>query len=562
MPTTHERVVFSGDDKTKLAFNSINKNTKRLNDSGRRINQTFGALRGIIAGVAVGLVVRKINAVVGSVNELAKAAKAAGFEAESIQELRFALGQLSSLTDAEVDKSLSRFNKRLGEAIGGTGSAKKTLELMNIEFRNSSGEIRKTDDVLREVFVSLAAVEDGNVRAGMAAQLFGSRQGPKLAQALEGGIASVDELTKKARDMGLVLSNETAAGAEEAADKIDLMKRKMGAEFNRAVLTNVDNINTLVGALTRATTWFVNATSSAVGFIEKMARAMAAAGIETDLVKEIRLRKEALGILQQLSALEEKRGGLGVAGQIDNRTQRLREINAELKRIEAATQARLRRPLDAPSGSSAVVKQNEEEKQSVKVLKDTYEDLTDTAKKETSDLERTIENSFDNAGDALADFVTTGKLSFRDMINSMLRDLARLAIQKAIVDNLTGAISGLFSGGGSANVGGLQTGVPINLPPATAFTAASGADFIVGGRGGTDSQRITGMVTPGERVTVQTPAQQRRGGMTVNLTINAPGADAGTFARLREMARVELIPQAVNAATKNVLALQNRPSFS
>jgi len=39
-----------------------------------------------------------------------------------------------------------------------------------------------------------------------------------------------------------------------------------------------------------------------------------------------------------------------------------------------------------------------------------------------------------------------------------------------------------------------------------------GGSFMVGGGGGTDSQRVSFMATPGERVTVETPNQQRASG--------------------------------------------------
>lgn len=54
--------------------------------------------------------------------------------------------------------------------------------------------------------------------------------------------------------------------------------------------------------------------------------------------------------------------------------------------------------------------------------------------------------------------------------------------------------------------------------PIPAF--ATGGSFLVGGFGGTDSQIIPIRATPGERVTVETPGQQRMGGGGVNIQIN------------------------------------------
>ena len=50
--------------------------------------------------------------------------------------------------------------------------------------------------------------------------------------------------------------------------------------------------------------------------------------------------------------------------------------------------------------------------------------------------------------DSLLDFVTTGKLNFRDLANSIIKDMARIAIQQTFTKGITSWFSGfsLFSG--------------------------------------------------------------------------------------------------------------------
>jgi phage-related minor tail protein len=66
-----------------------------------------------------------------------------------------------------------------------------------------------------------------------------------------------------------------------------------------------------------------------------------------------------------------------------------------------------------------------------------------------NDLGDTIDGFADDAADAIADFVETGKLDFKDMVDSMLRDLLRLGIQYSITDPLFGMIRGAFSAKGN-----------------------------------------------------------------------------------------------------------------
>lgn len=77
---------------------------------------------------------------------------------------------------------------------------------------------------------------------------------------------------------------------------------------------------------------------------------------------------------------------------------------------------------------------------------------------------------------------------------------------------------------------------------ATAPRYATGGSFMVGGNGGTDTTPVRFMATPGERVTVQTPAQQAgAGGSIVIQNVNLHGiTDARQFVeQLKQMLRTD-----------------------
>lgn len=60
--------------------------------------------------------------------------------------------------------------------------------------------------------------------------------------------------------------------------------------------------------------------------------------------------------------------------------------------------------------------------------------------------ERSLTDAFRGAEDALVEFVTAGKLSFRDLADSVLRDLARMAIRARITKPLFDFFGGVLSG--------------------------------------------------------------------------------------------------------------------
>jgi lambda family phage tail tape measure protein len=79
-------------------------------------------------------------------------------------------------------------------------------------------------------------------------------------------------------------------------------------------------------------------------------------------------------------------------------------------------------------------------------------------------------DAFKGAEDALVTFVTTGKLNFSDLANSIIADLARIAIRQGVTGPLVSALGTALSGwmsGGAATAGqvaGATQGVNAGLP--------------------------------------------------------------------------------------------------
>lgn len=160
--------------------------------------------------------------------------------------------------------------------------------------------------------------------------------------------------------------------------------------------------------------------------------------------------------------------------------------------------------------------------------------INDTA----SIAENTLTTAFDDAKSSLLDFFTTGTASLDEFVNHLQRSLADLALTSLLKSTIGSALQ-LTPGEPAA------TGTP--LPG-----AATGADFVVGGGGGTDSKLVAFRATPGERVVVQTPEQQaQRGGrpVTVNYTIVTP--DSQSFERSQGQVLARTSRALVRAAARN-----------
>lgn len=104
--------------------------------------------------------------------------------------------------------------------------------------------------------------------------------------------------------------------------------------------------------------------------------------------------------------------------------------------------------------------------------------------------ENLVNNAFQGMEDALVSFVSTGKLDFKDLANSIISDLARIAIKQTIIEPLKTMFT---SGGGSdflSSLFGFRNGGPV-------MAAAGGA---ISGPGGPRSDAIPAYLSDGEYV--------------------------------------------------------------
>jgi hypothetical protein len=107
--------------------------------------------------------------------------------------------------------------------------------------------------------------------------------------------------------------------------------------------------------------------------------------------------------------------------------------------------------------------------------------------------------------------VKTGKLNFRDLVTSLLADLAQLAARRFILGPIANALSGVFSGAGGifANVlhagGMVGSAGPSRMVPAMAFAAAPRMHG--GGMAGLRHDEVPAILQRGERVLSRREAQ-------------------------------------------------------
>lgn len=159
-------------------------------------------------------------------------------------------------------------------------------------------------------------------------------------------------------------------------------------------------------------------------------------------------------------------------------------------------------------------------------------------------MENGTVQTFEKMGDALAEFVATGKLDFRSLTVSILQDLSKMMIKMAIVQAMKAAVGGYAEGGvvGGGFATGGYTGAGGKYEPAgivhkgeVVFSQRDVRNH--GGVAAVERLRLRGYADGGVVGGVPFPAlfgAKPAGGLTVNLTVNVENGGGDTEQQVRQ----------------------------
>ena len=196
------------------------------------------------AAVSVGADVAKATlAFVDSTGKLNDTAAAAQISTTSLQELAYAAG-LSDVSLEQMGGGLKTLNTLLVEGQKYGSDASKMFARFGIATRDASGHVRSADDVLGSIADRMAQLPEGPRRAALATKLLGEA-GAKLVPLLQGGSAALAEARQEARDLGLVIDEETIKAGDDLGDsmtKLQGVGRSLGATLGSELLPEIRDL--------------------------------------------------------------------------------------------------------------------------------------------------------------------------------------------------------------------------------------------------------------------------------------------------------------------------------
>lgn len=203
------------------ALSGLNKVGQRAQKLGKQMRRTGYQLSrqftAPLAGAGVALVG---GAAMASefADEIDKMSVRTGIARERLQELRFAGDQLGVGFEA-IEKGVEAISRRLPQFESGTGNVAEAWQSLGVDLRDAEGELRPMGKLFPEVIDALSGMENETRRNAIAMQLFG-RRGGELIPILEAGEGRMGDLMDRARDLGIVMSDEQVGAWVEFKDQV------------------------------------------------------------------------------------------------------------------------------------------------------------------------------------------------------------------------------------------------------------------------------------------------------------------------------------------------------
>lgn len=272
---------------TDQAEESIKKTDEKAGSLGQTLINGVGTAAkwgaGIVAGatVATGAVLGVATASAGAMDAIDKGSAKVGLSKQAYQEWSYVLGQ-NGMDISKMEVGMKTLVAAMDGAAAGTKSATEKFDALGLSIYDSNGNMKDQETMMNEAIFALANMENGTEKARLATELFG-KSGVEMMPMLNGGAEGIADLTQRAHDLGLVMSDEAVTSGVVLGDTMDDVKQTFGALGNQLgvafmpviqsvlelILANVPKIQDMFNNLTSSVIpWLSDAISGVIQAVQ------------------------------------------------------------------------------------------------------------------------------------------------------------------------------------------------------------------------------------------------------------------------------------------------------
>lgn len=218
------------------------------------------SLNGLMAAGAVTALVTAGKRALDYAGSLSDVSKQLGVTTRDLQVYRFIATQVG-LTQDEMDKTLGKLTETMGKASLGSKAHATAFRELGVSVLDANGKLVTAEIVIPRIADAFTKIKDPATRARLATALFGEA-GQKLDPLLTQGAKGIAAMTKRSKELGLVIGDDLIKSADAAGKRLDELQKQLETNFARAMANSADAVVGLANA-------FATLTSSALNFVNQ-----------------------------------------------------------------------------------------------------------------------------------------------------------------------------------------------------------------------------------------------------------------------------------------------------
>lgn len=215
-------------------FEDLARNIPIVGDSLAALGPAALAGGAALGGLALGAKTLWDNAEAArkSIDDLKTSSENIGTSAETAQALR-ALGIELDVTFETIEKGLNKLQVGSAEAANGQGNLFNALRKTNPEILATIAAAQTQEDRWDALSRAISGTDDQLQKVAIAKAAFG-KEGAKFVRLLDGEDKTIQSLTNRYRELGVILEEDLVTAVGEADQRIQLANARMEANATRA----------------------------------------------------------------------------------------------------------------------------------------------------------------------------------------------------------------------------------------------------------------------------------------------------------------------------------------
>lgn len=221
----------------------IDSFTKRATDKLKRVGAAVGAaVAGGVAAVSAG-----VGAAIAEMDRIGDISQRIGVGAEALTALGYAAEQ-SGAKLGDIETGLTKLSRTMAQAFAGNEKQAQLFDAIGVSITDATGELRSADQVFADIADRFQEYEDGAGEVALAQALMG-KSATALVPLLNEGSEGIAELSDRAAALGVVMSEDAVAGAQQLGDSVNDLKKLANGFFNDLATALLPTLNDVATSL-------------------------------------------------------------------------------------------------------------------------------------------------------------------------------------------------------------------------------------------------------------------------------------------------------------------------